>query len=183
MFTSDNTRNAIRVYAIIDDQSNRTLATKELFDQLDIRGETFQYTLSSCSGRVTKLGRRASNLQVRSIDGKTNIVLPQVTECDEIPNEKSEIPTPEVARACPHLGHLTDHIPSLDLNINIELLIGRDLTEAHHVIDQVTGSRGLPFAQKLSLGWVIIGEVCLGRMHRPDMVNVNKIYIKMDVPL
>jgi hypothetical protein len=43
------------------------------------------------------------------------------------------------------------------------LLIGRDLIDAHHVENQITGPQGAPFAQKLSLGWVIVGQVCTGK--------------------
>ncbi|XP_060083210.1 uncharacterized protein LOC132562482 [Ylistrum balloti] len=53
-------------------------------------------------------------------------------------------------------------------------VIGRDLIEAHHVLDHRIGTNGLPYAQHLPLGWVIIGEVCLGKVHRAEVVNVNK---------
>ena len=32
------------------------------------------------------------------------------------------------------------------------MLIGRDLVEAHYIIDQRIGPKGTPFAQKLALG-------------------------------
>lgn len=58
------------------------------------------------------------------------------------------------------------------------MLIGRDLTEAHHVYEQCIGPRSSPFAQRLNLGWVIVGDVCLGTTHAPDnRVNVNKTCI------
>jgi hypothetical protein len=36
----------MRVYAAIDDQSNRTLATPELLDQLGIQGKHAQFNMS-----------------------------------------------------------------------------------------------------------------------------------------
>ena len=54
------------------------------------------------------------------------------------------------------------------------MLIGRDVTDAHYVKEQIIGKRGTPYAQKLALGWVIVGEACLGKTHKPDKVNVNK---------
>ena len=56
------------------------------------------------------------------------------------------------------------------------ILIGRDLPEAHHVLDQHIGDRGTPYAQCLSLSWVIVGEACLGKVHKPDFVNTNKTH-------
>jgi hypothetical protein len=52
--------------------------------------------------------------------------------------------------------------------------IGRDLIDAHHVENQITGPQGAPFAQKLSLGWVIVGEVCIGKCYKAD-TNVNSL--------
>ena len=94
-----------------------------------------------------------------------------------MPDVREEIPTPDVARYHPHLQELTDHIPPLDPESDILLLIGRDLIEAHHVHDQKIGPRGSPYAQRLSLGWVIIGETCLGKSHRTDSVSVKKTYV------
>jgi hypothetical protein len=53
-------------------------------------------------------------------------------------------------------------------------LIGRDIPEIHHVHEQILGDKGKPFAQKLPLGWVIIGEVCLGKVHAPTEISVRK---------
>lgn len=94
-----------------------------------------------------------------------------------MPDVREEIPTPEVARYHSHLNDIAGCISPLDAESNILLLIGRDLIEAHHVHDQRIGPRNSPYAQKLSLGWVVIGETCLGKVHRPDMVNVKKTYI------
>ena len=171
---------AQRVYAIIDDQSNRSLGSQELFDKLQIHGKNTQYTLSSCSGRVTSQGRMAHALCVRNVTGDTEILLPPIIECDDIPNEVSEIPTPDVAKAYRHLQYLAKEIPDLDPRCRIQLLIGRDLPEAHHVLEQVVGKQGMPFAQKLTLGWVIVGEICLGKVHPPDVISVNKTTIMSD---
>ncbi|XP_046544637.1 uncharacterized protein LOC124254832 [Haliotis rubra] len=61
--------------------------------------------------------------------------------------------------------------------LKILLLIGRDVIETHLVLDQRIGTKGAPYAQRLPLGWVIIGETCLGKIHSPEVVNVNKIKV------
>ena len=71
-------------------------------------------------------------------------------------------------------------MPPFDSEADILLLIGRYLVEAHHVHDQRNGPLNTPYAQNLSLGWVIIGETCLGKIHKTDSVSVKKTYIFKD---
>jgi hypothetical protein len=47
----------------------------------------------------------------------------------------------------------------LEPSIKVELLIGRDIPEIHHVHAHILRDKGKHFTQKLPLGWVIIGEV------------------------
>ncbi|XP_055998870.1 uncharacterized protein LOC130047575 [Ostrea edulis] len=169
--------NAVKLYAIIDDQSNRSLAKSKLFDDLQVKSRLVDYILTSCAGSVPTKGRRATGLVVQSLDGSTNLKLPTLIECNNIPNVRSEIPTPDVARSYPHLQDIAKYIPNLDDGSDTLLLIGRDLMEAHHVLDQRLGPRTTPYAQRLRLGWVIVGESCLNGTHRPEVVNVNKVHI------
>ncbi|XP_052761778.1 uncharacterized protein LOC128204401 [Mya arenaria] len=167
--------NTERVYAILDDQSNRSLISPELCNKLNVSGESTEYTLSSCSGSSVMAGRRVSGLTVSSKGAprgsRFGFELPTLIECDAIPQDTSEIPTPEVARSFAHLKKIASFMPPLEPDCGIELLIGRDLLEVHHVIDQIIGPKDTPFALRLPLGWVIVGEVCLGRVHQPDSVN------------
>ena len=167
---------AVRLYALVDDQSDRTLARSRFFNHMGVDTPPEEYSLESCSGIVRASGRRANGLIVESLDGSCAMKLPTVIECDDIPNIRDEIPTPEVVACYPHLCDLVNVIPPLDPNADIELLIGRDLIEAHYVRDQRTGETS-PYAQKLNLGWVIIGESCLSKTHAGVTVVVNKTHL------
>ncbi|XP_062603438.1 uncharacterized protein LOC134265202 [Saccostrea cucullata] len=180
VFSTFNPEKTIRAYATIDDQSNRTLVSPNLIEQLGISGNCKSYTLTSCSGVSTFNGRCVNGLCVKSVDGSTSFDLPEVIECDSIPSDSLEILTSDVADSFPHLQRIASYLPPFDRTVNVELLIGRDLPDVHHVRDQITGNKGQPFAQLLSLGWVIIGEVCIGKVHRPKEVNVNKTHILND---
>lgn len=59
-------------------------------------------------------------------------------------------------------------------------MIGRNVGDSHHVLEQHTGPHNAPHVQKLHLGWVIAEEVCLGKTHRPDVVEANKVVIMSD---
>ena len=61
-----------------------------------------------------------------------------------------------------------------DDNVDILLLLGRDVIDAHHVLDQIVGPPGTPFAQRLGLGWVVVGALCVGSFHADNVVNVSK---------
>ncbi|XP_056377073.1 uncharacterized protein LOC130273782 isoform X1 [Hyla sarda] len=168
---------AIKMYTVLDEQSNRSLAKTEFFDLFGDKGSPTPYTLKTCSGVVETTGRRASNYIIESLDGKTKVTLPTLIECDEIPNDRSEIPTPEVARHHPHLVRISDQIPALDPDAAIILLLGRDILRVHKVREQYNGPHNAPFAQRLDLGWVIVGEVCLDGLHKPEKVNVYRTHL------
>ena len=150
-----------RVYAIIDEQSNSSLVTSELADDLGAGGPLEKYFLSTCSGeREEKYGRRVAGITVRSISG-AEFVLPTLTECDTIPQDKREIPTPSMARRFPHLTAIASEIPPLDETAKVHLLIGRDAPELLKVRESRNGPRGAPWGQRLALGWTISGQMCL----------------------
>ena len=177
VYHKDDPQHFIKTYAMLDDQSNRTLAKSDFFHLLGIDSNQVKYTMSSCTGTKLTSGQIANGYVVEALDGSSKMELPSVLECNEIPNIPGEIPTPEVARYHSHLRDIADCIPPLDTQTQTLILIGGDLPEAHHVSCQLTGPKGSPYAQKLNLGWVIVGETCLGKIHKSDYVNVNKTYL------
>ncbi|XP_062610110.1 uncharacterized protein LOC134271902 [Saccostrea cucullata] len=122
-------------------------------------------------------GRRGTGYIVESLDGSTVLKLPTLVECSDIPNNRDEIPSPEVALQYQYLHDIAPFILPVNEDVEIELLIGRDLIMAHHVLDQRISVDHSPYAQRLPLGWVILGPVCLGNAHLTDSVNVKKTFI------
>lgn len=177
VFRSDQPYNVRRVYCMIDDQSNKSLAASSFFDFFGERGPETEYVLSSCAGKFTTSGRKASGYIVQSLDESCSLELPSLIECNDIPNNREEIPSPSVAHSYSHLRDVASRVPELDNDVDIEVLIGRDLIAAHHVLDQRVGGDRLPYGQKLPLGWVIIGDVCLGGVHQPKVISVSKTSI------
>lgn len=175
--------NSIAAYSMLDDQSNKTLGRSILFDSFKISSTPIEYSMQSCSGKSHSYGRIASGLVVEEVNSPQKVILklPPVLECDNIPEKHTEIPTLEVARCYPHMKDIAKHLHALDSYIEILLLIGRDLLEAHHTIDQGIGPLNAPFAQCSPLGWIIIGNVCLSGQHvTPSPVNSNKTFISQN---
>ncbi|XP_028991510.1 uncharacterized protein LOC114846700 isoform X1 [Betta splendens] len=164
---------AIKAYVILDDQSNRSLARSEFFELFNIESSPCFYYLKTCSGVTETSGRKAEGFQIESLDGKVVICLPPLLECNDILNNRSEIPTPSAIMHQPHLRDIAKHVPDLDPDAKILLLLGRDVIRAHKVREQINGPHNAPFAQRLDLGWVVVGDVCLGNVHKP-MVKTFK---------
>ncbi|KAM9828295.1 uncharacterized protein ACBT44_021815 isoform 2-T5 [Syngnathus typhle] len=168
---------ALKTHVVLDEQSNKSLGRTEFFEHFNIKDEGSTYTLKTCSGVYETSGRRANNFIVESLDGNTQFPLPTLTECDMLPDDRTEIPSPEVARHHPHLEHLVDRIPAVDPSASILLLLGRDLIQVYKAREQCNGPRSTPFAQRLDLGWVIIEDVCLGRAHKTTDVFRTSVLV------
>ncbi|XP_034002065.1 uncharacterized protein LOC117495103 [Trematomus bernacchii] len=168
---------AMKMYAVLDEQSNKSLAKTEFFNLFEVKGNSTPYTLNTCSGKSETSGRRAVNFVIESVEGKVQLPLPPLIECDMVPDERAEIPSPEIALHHLHLQPVANKIHPVDQNAPILLLLGRDILRVHKVREQINGPHNAPYAQRLDLGWVIVGEVCLGIAHRPSEVNVYKTNI------
>lgn len=164
-----------RAYAIIDDQSNSSLISSELADKLGANGPKEKYYLSTCSGnRETKFGRRVSGLVIRSASNGREAQLPTLVECENFPDDKKEIPTPEVARKFPHLQDIAREIPPIDESAGLHILLGRDASELLKVRAFKNGPKGAPWAQKLLLGWTITGQMCLNYLNGPVHIEARR---------
>jgi hypothetical protein len=60
VYPKKDPRQAVPMYAVIDDQSNRSLVSSKHFDLFNVQ----VYTLSSCGGSLTTTGRKASGFMV-----------------------------------------------------------------------------------------------------------------------
>ncbi|XP_028407859.1 uncharacterized protein LOC114530488 [Dendronephthya gigantea] len=169
VYLHGNPGHKLKAYVVIDDQSNSSLAKPELFDVLNVHGQTTTYSLKTCGGTSEIEGRCTKDLVVESLDGKTGYKIPNVYECNDIPDSRDEIPTPKVAAAYPHLQRISKEMPDICNDANILLLIGRNVPPLHKVHKSLNGPKNAPWAQLLDLGWVIVGNVCLNGAHKPDL--------------
>ncbi|KAJ8369449.1 hypothetical protein SKAU_G00094770 [Synaphobranchus kaupii] len=151
VYPAGHREKAVKAYAVLDEQSNRSLAKTELFDLFDIESGAAPYTLKTCSGVVETSGRHTNNLIVESIDGNVQIPLPTLIECDMMPDDRLEIPSAEIAHHYPHLKPVMDKIPAIDHDAAILLLLGRDILCVHKVRKQYNGPKNAPYAQQLDL--------------------------------
>lgn len=105
VFPSDRPHAAVTVYVSLDDQGNHTLARSDLLNKLGVTTDPLPYRLKFCAGVTEATERRVIESSIQSVDGLSCHKLPPIIECNDIPDNTMEIPTPEVADAHPHLRH------------------------------------------------------------------------------
>lgn len=107
-------------------------------------GPSLKYLLSTCGGgKEEKSGRRVSGVVLRSMAGRMSR-LPQLVECTNIPQDKREIITPEMAGQFPHLQEIAEEILAYDHKAKVEILIGRDAPELLKIRESRNGLKGAP---------------------------------------
>ncbi|XP_061682545.1 uncharacterized protein LOC133504377 [Syngnathoides biaculeatus] len=176
VFPQGQRERSIKMYAILDDQSNRSLARSEFFKLFDIQGDHTPYPMRTCAGTTEMTVRKAVGFQIEALNGEVCLDLPPLIECNEVTSNRSEIPSPEIAHSHAHLRSMAPHIPKIDPKAQILILLGRDLIQVHKVRDQINGPHNAPFAQRLDLGWVIVGEVCIDSTYK-STVSVLKTHV------
>lgn len=123
VYPKDQPEKALKFYVILDEQSNRSLARSEFVDAFK-NGPATVYTLRTCSGVTETMGRKASDYEIESVDGKVILSLPSLLECNNIPDNRAEIPTPSAALYHSHLKSIAPFIPELDQDAPIVILLG-----------------------------------------------------------
>lgn len=88
---------AVKMYAMLDDQSNRSLVRSEFFKLFCINSLASPYLMKTCAGTIEASGRRADGFHIEPVSCDISLALPILIECNDIPDNRAEIPTPEVA--------------------------------------------------------------------------------------
>lgn len=89
------------------------------------------YLMKTCTGTTEVTGRKATGFQIEAVNGGVRLDLPPLIECNEIMNNRSEIPTPDVALAHAHLKRIAPYISKLDPDAEMMILLGRDMIRVH----------------------------------------------------
>lgn len=170
--------NTIRVYALIDEQSNTSMImiSPKLADEPEIVGPGEKYFLSTCSSsREIGYGHRVQGLMVTSIK-RITMKLPTLVECGNISRDKREIQSPQLVKKFP-----------LGMKTEIELLIGRDAPELKKVTIR-NGPKGTPwahrsvgplagkFASTVKVDLSTFERIALSAMSRPMNHTLTQLY-------
>ncbi len=68
VFPEGQPEKAVKMYAMLDDQSNRSLARSKFFDLFNINSKTSPYSLKTCAGLIDCYGRKAIGLRQQMVE-------------------------------------------------------------------------------------------------------------------
>ena len=112
------------------------------------------------AGKKKDHGESVSGVVLHSMAGRMS-TLPQLVKCTNIPQDKREIITPEMARQFSHLIGIAEEILAYNHKPKVEILICRDAPELLKIRESRNGSKRAPWAQRLDFGWTVSGQMCL----------------------
>ncbi|XP_028298181.1 uncharacterized protein LOC114460481 isoform X2 [Gouania willdenowi] len=180
--TNSEPSKEVLVYALLDTQSDSSFILNEVADNLDTKKTQVKLKLSTMSSKKTTVPcTKLEALQIRGLFSKKKLTVPVAYTREFIPANRGHIPTPDTARAWPHLEHLIEHIaPPLDCEIG--LLLGYNCPQALMPREVVCGEENQPYAQKTDLGWSII-SYCDSCEAVSDVIGVShRIFVRQVIP-
>lgn len=114
--------------------------------------------------------------------GYTPIKVPFTYSREYIPASHEDIATPDLARQWKHLSHIADKIP-LRSDVDIGLLIGRNVPAAFQPINVISGNEEESWAEQYKFGWTVIGRVCKDKQPTSNPVSVNRVTVERETLL
>ena len=138
------------------------------------------------------------NLQVNTIVGSNTIRTKKVTGIfiqdrkgisinilfaysrEYIPASHEDIATPHVASHWKHLSHIADKIPHCP-DVEIGLLIGRNVPPAFQPIKVVSRNEEEPWAEQYKFGWTIIGRICKDKQPISNAASVHRVTVERKI--
>ena len=140
--------------ALLDSASTTSYISQDIADALGLHTEPEDVSISVLGGHTMKAKRRRVPLVVGSADSSveqplTAWVLPEVTSM-------SSIDTQPLQKKWPHLADIC--IPSSGTS-KIDMLIGLDAIDMHHVLEERRGGANEPIGRRVPLGWIVMGPL------------------------
>ena len=99
-----------------------------------------------------------------------------------IPTSHKDIATPRTVSQWKHLSHIADKIQHRS-DVDIGLLIGRNVPAAFQPINVIFGKDEEPWAEQYKFGWTIIGRVCKDKQWTQNLASVNRITVERETLL
>ena len=182
VFHQENPSEKVVTYAVLDDQSTDVFITDTLLEKLKIEGQEVDLEINTITGTNSVRTRKVNGLHIQDIDHQhKSLKIPFAYSEDRIPASHEDIATPETAKSWKHLekiAHLIHHQP----NVEIGLLIGRNIPSAFQPLQIIYGNDNEPWAEQYKFGWTIIGPVCLDNRGTENCATVNRIIILREDP-
>lgn len=126
----DDLERRVKLYAVLDDQSDTCFVTDDAINDLGITGPVIKFELGTMHAVENIDTKIIDGLVVSRFDGKAEIPLPKAYTRSHIAGLRGQIPRPGTARKHEHLKKIAHQIPPYEENLSIGLLIGNNCVRA-----------------------------------------------------
>ena len=178
-----NPARKLTTYAVLDDQSSDVFISDALLHNLGISAPEVDLQVNTIVGSNTIRTKKVTGIFIQDTETKyAPIKVPFAYSTEYIPASHEDIATPQVAKHWKHLSHIADKIPHRP-DIEIGLLIGRNVPAAFQPISVISGNEEEPWAKQYKFGWTIIGRVCKDKEPISNAASVNRVTVEREILL
>jgi hypothetical protein len=149
--------------ALLDTASTSTFCTRKLVDELNIKGSSVTYVLSTLNCAEKSKCSQVVNICLMSQDGINCLNLSNVYVIDEIPVKGCTV---DVTK----FDHLCD-LPIEKSISGVDILLGQDNAEALLPLQLKRGKKGEPFAVRTLFGWSVNGPSMINELTTQSVVS------------
>ena len=148
----------ITAYAIIDEQSNRTLVDDRVLKFFGKEFPTTEYCMKVAvqDCEFNKSGKLVSGLSVRGKFEDEIIPLPEALSCQDIADTTSGVASPRLVRTNEAISKYAHRFPEVEPQTPVLLLIGRDCGRAMATECLTTTE---PYVHRTPLGFSLVGNI------------------------
>ena len=178
-----NPARKLTTYAVLDDQSTDVFISDSLLEQLEVDAPEVDLQVNTIVGSKSIRTKKVTGLSIQDTEnGYAPIKVPFAYSREFIPASHEDIATPQVAKQWKHLSHIADKIQHRP-DVDIGLLIGRNVPAAFQPIKVIFGHNEEPWAEQYKFGWTIIGRVCKDKHSRTNAASVNRVTVEREMLL
>ena len=155
---SDPSR-SIRVYAIIDEQSDTTVVDEKVADYFGGSFPTRDITTRFVTNKAVfrHEAKILPELKVRGVMSRYSETLKGALTYPSVADNKHQVATPDIVRRFSHAAKYSKYFPNLDVDAEVLVLIGLDNVHIHRS-DRLT--KDAPYVHRTPLGYALVGKVC-----------------------
>ena len=143
----------IETYAFIDLGCDISLIRRDLYDKLGRKGTPASYIMTTLNASEKTNGQFKTTLSLFSIDNETHVKAPAVT-VDKIPLQLYAMFSEDGINKWKNLQGIK--LPKTKA-VQIELVIGSNVSEEAWTLDERRGQPGEPTSRLTVFGWTIVG--------------------------
>ena len=158
----------VLTYALIDSQSDCTYITQDLADKINLPSEPVKMKVATLLSTSVIDCKKLCNIKIRGYDMNEEVCLKTCYTRENIPHNRSHIPSKIEISKMPYLSEIAPLIPPLQ-DCDVGLLIGYCCPQALRPVQTVTGGAEDAFAIKTDLGWSVVG----GSSHKEDSLFIS----------